>query len=357
MIEPTDCSGFSAVDLFCGIGGLTHGLIRAGIPVRAGIDLDSSCKYSYESNNKIPFFEKDVSTLSSGFVLDLFDDTSKKILVGCAPCQPFSTHTQKIKKREQNNKWPLLYSFSRIVRSCEPEIISMENVPSIVRYAPFIDFLSNLKKKNYFTSYSIINCADYGVPQNRKRLVLLASKFDTIDLIAPTHSKSQYSTVYEAIGSLEKIGSGEISVSDPLHKAQKLSDVNLLRIKKSKPGGSWHDWEEDLRCKCHLKKTGATYSSVYGRMEWDKPAPTITTQFYNYGSGRFGHPEQNRALSLREGAILQSFPSDYHFFDPEQNYKTPIDVVGRHIGNAVPVILGEVIGLSIINHIRSQNVN
>jgi DNA (cytosine-5)-methyltransferase 1 len=153
-----------------------------------------------------------------------------------------------------------------------------------------------------------------------------------------------------AIGNLEPIEAGTSSKKDRLHKSAALSKVNLKRIKKSVPGGSWRDWNEDLRADCHRKETGNTYVSVYARMEWDKPAPTITTQFFGFGTGRFGHPEQDRALSIREGAILQTFPSEYEFIPTT----SPVGFkkLGKYIGNAVPVRLGEIIGKSIIRHLE-----
>ena len=135
-----------------------------------------------------------------------------------------------------------------------------------------------------------------------------------------------------------------------MHRSSSLSQINLRRIQQSVPGGTWRDWDDDLKLKCHKKDSGTTFPSVYGRMEWDKPSPTITTQFYGYGNGRFGHPEQNRAISLREGAILQSFPDDYIFVDEEHPAKKR--ELGTHIGNAVPVELGRAIGVSIQRHIE-----
>jgi len=155
--------------------------------------------------------------------------------------------------------------------------------------------------------------------------------------------------VRDAISHLPPIGAGEVCESDRMHQSSMLSPINLQRIRSSKPGGTWRDWQSGIVANCHKKSTGRTYPSVYGRMGWDKPAPTITTQFYGFGNGRFGHPEQNRAISLREGAILQSFPDDYAFArDDEPILKKSI---GRLIGNAVPVKLGEAIGKSILYHI------
>jgi DNA (cytosine-5)-methyltransferase 1 len=184
-------------------------------------------------------------------------------------------------------------------------------------------------------------------------LVLLASKLEEIEIIPKTHSPSRYRTVRNAIGKLETIEDGAISLKDSMHRSWNLSHLNKKRIRQSLPGGTWLDWDEELRCKCHRKNSGQSYSAVYGRMCWDKPAPTITTQFYSYGTGRFGHPTQNRALSLREGALLQTFPKYYDFIDPEQ----PIyfSRIGTHIGNAVPVRLGLIIGRSIKKHIKDYN--
>jgi DNA (cytosine-5)-methyltransferase 1 len=343
--------GFSAVDLFCGAGGLTYGLLTAGIPVKAGVDVDARCRYAYETNNDAAFVKKDVATLSSGLVRELFDDVEKKILVGCAPCQPFSSHTQKMKNRDTDSQRNLLYSFCRLVRSIEPEIVSLENVPNLVKYAPFENLLSILNRMEYFTTYSTVDCERFGVPQLRKRLVLLASKLGPISLPAPTHPPDKLASVRKAIEHLDKLDHGNASKKDPLHRAAKLSALNLKRISSSKPGGSWHDWNEEMRSPCHSRTSGRSYTSSYGRMEWDKPAPTITTQFYNYGSGRFGHPEQNRALTLREGAILQTFPERYEFVDPSRQSSINMKEIGMFIGNAVPVKLGETIGLAIQENI------
>lgn len=340
-----------AVDLFCGIGGLTHGIQEAGIKVLAGIDIDGSCKYAYTVNNKTPFIEKSIDEVRSEEINNLYKKEAVKILMGCAPCQPFSRYSYRyIKEGYKDDKWKLLYEFKRLVEEIKPEIVSMENVPKLAKEIVFEDFVNALKELDYNIYWEIINCAKYGVPQNRYRLVLLASNLGPISLIEPIYDESTYKTVKDAISYLEPIKHGETSKQDSMHRASKLSKINLKRIRQSVPGGKWTDWDESLILKCHKKKTGRTYKSVYGRMEWGKPSPTITTQFYGYGNGRFGHPEQDRAISLREGAILQSFPIDYKFFD--DNNKLPNRVIGTHIGNAVPVKLGEKIGISIINHIK-----
>ncbi len=341
-----------AVDLFCGIGGLTKGLSLSGIDVAAGFDIDEGCKFAYESNNDAKFIAKDVSDVTAEEIIRFFPKDAIRMIVGCAPCQPFSRYSLRYRKHgRKDDKWKLLYSFSRIVRECVPDIVSMENVPSLANEKVFDDFVQQLRALDYHVDWKVVFCPDYGVPQKRKRLVLLASRLGSIQLIPPLYKKKEYKTVRMAIGELPPITDGQVCKTDSLHRASKLSDLNKKRIEQSVPGGTWRDWDEELRLMCHSKRTGTTYPSVYGRMKWDEPSPTITTQFYGYGNGRFGHPEQNRALSLREGAILQSFPDDYIFADDEHPFQKR--ELGIHIGNAVPVELGYAIGISIQKHIEN----
>ncbi|WP_277056458.1 DNA cytosine methyltransferase [Treponema socranskii] len=342
-----------AVDLFCGVGGLTYGLQKAGIPVVAGIDIDGSCEYAYTQNNHAQFIKKSIEEVTGKEVCALFRGVDVKVLVGCAPCQPFSSHQKDKKHRSKHKDWKLLYQFSRLVKEVRPHIVSMENVPELKKETVFLDFVSTLKEENYVVNYDVVNVADYGVPQRRKRLILLASQRQEIKIPAPTHN--QHITVQDAIGNLPIVQAGKADKNDGLHIAPALSNLNLQRIKHSIPGGTWRDWPDELKLRCHKSETGQTYTSVYGRMRWDDLSPTITTQFIGYGTGRFGHPDQDRALTLREGAILQSFPPNYQFVSP----KEPIQIkkIARHIGNAVPPRLGEVIGQSIINTLLKNSKN
>jgi DNA (cytosine-5)-methyltransferase 1 len=346
----------SAVDLFCGIGGLSYGLEKVGINVNAGIDIDESCRYTFETNCKTEFINKDIQEISGVELNSLYGKNDTRVLVGCAPCQPFSSYTYK-KNKDKDSRWQLLYEFSRLVKESEPVIVSMENVPTLLNFkeAPvFYDFVDSLKKSGYHVWYKIIYSPDYGIPQKRKRLVLLASKLGDIEILPPTHSPENYVTVKDAIGHLDIINSGEYSKNDFIHKASLLSDKNLKRIKQSVPGGSWkRDWDDELKLACHTSEKGKTYTSVYGRMKWDEPSPTMTTFCTGVGNGRFGHPEQDRAISLREAAILQSFPEDYKFADNLEDLK--FAKASKHIGNAVPPKLGEIIGKSIIKHLKEYD--
>lgn len=346
----------SAIDLFCGIGGLSYGFNKSGIEIKAGIDIDESCQYAFETNCKSKFISKDISNITGNELNALYHEKDIKVLVGCAPCQPFSSYSYKNDK-QKDQRWKLLYEFSRLIKEVNPVIVSMENVPTLLNFkkAPvFSNFVKSLKDDGYFVWYSIVYAPDYGIPQKRKRLVLLASKKGEIKLLPPTHKAEQYISVRDAIGNLDKIKSGETSENDFLHRASKLSEKNLKRIKQSKQGGSWkRDWDENLKLECHKNEKGKNYVSIYGRMKWSEPSPTMTTLCTGIGNGRFGHPEQDRAISLREAAIFQSFPSDYKFVDKPENLK--VVQLSRHIGNAVPPRLGEIIGQSIIEHLKEYS--
>lgn len=345
---------FQAVDLFCGVGGLSYGMKQNGINIAAGIDFDATCEFAFCTNVRSRFIHKDILEVTGKEIMDLYSKGKRRILVGCAPCQPFSNHTYKIKNKKdiskEDNRWSLLNEFSRLINETQPEIVSMENVPKIVNHAIFDDFIKNLHQNGYFiSSYNKpVYCPDYGIPQRRQRLVLLASKLGPIELIPSTHSV--YQTVKDAIKDVRPIAHGEVDVHDILHRARKLSPLNLRRIKALKEGESWTSFEDqDLVAPCHKAENGKKFTSVYGRMSWNDVAPTITTHCIGLSNGRFGHPEQDRAISLREAALLQSFPASYQFVSA--TYPFSVGAIARHIGNAVPPRLGEVIAKSIKLHI------
>lgn len=339
----------TAIDLFCGAGGLTNGLEKSGIKVNLGVDIDPACEYPYSANNSGAFLEQSVTNISGNYIQGFFKNGSIRLLAGCAPCQTFSSHNRKF--NNPDDRWRLLLDFSRLIKEILPELVTMENVPGLLKKDVFATFKNTLIDLGYTVNYKVVNCSEYGLPQNRRRLVLLASKLGAIQLLEPNDlTNNTHKTVREAIGNIESIEAGNCSSTDPLHKSSELSALNLKRIKASRPGGTWRDWPKPLVANCHKKPNGEKFLSVYARMEWGKPSPTITTQFLGFSKGRFGHPEQNRALSLREGAILQGFPKRYKFTKKGEEPKNTI--IGRLIGNAVPVTLGHLIGKSIINHIQ-----
>lgn len=336
-----------AVDLFCGVGGLTYGLQQGGINVKAGYDIEHNCKYPYEANNSAQFIAQSVTEVTGEDIQAFWSKGVIRVLAGCAPCQPFSSIATANFNRQEHAKWGMLFHFSRLVCETMPEFVTMENVPGVVREEPFKAFVQTLEQQGFNVVYGVLDAANYGAPQHRKRLVLLASRLGAISLPEMTHpNKGDLITVRKAIAHLPRLESGEVSPHDPLHKAAKLNALNQQRILASREGGTWRDWPESLRADCHKKESGRHSSGVYGRMRWDSPAPTMTTLCYGYGNGRFGHPEQHRGISLREAAIFQSFPESYQFAPPGK--EVSMKHTGRMIGNAVPPKLGEAIAKALL---------
>ena len=338
--DPSEENGFEvqAVDVFCGIGGLTRGLRTAGIRVVAGADVDPSCRYAYEINNPdTTFLEADIRDIGFSDLEPHFGTSDLVALVGCAPCQPFSAHTRGTGSTDD---CALVGEFARLVRECAPDLVSMENVPGLAKHDSFGDLIGLLKDLDYHIRFDILNFHDYGVPQRRRRLVMLASRCGPITLPKPT---GQTAKVADFIRDLEPIAAGQTCPNDSVHTCLPLSPTNLERIQQSKPGGTWKDWDEKLVSPCHSR---AHYPASYGRMQWNEPSSTITTQFCYYSTGRFGHPSEDRAISVREAALLQTFPTDYKLVDPDTS--VPIHRLARHVGNAVPVKIGELIGESLL---------
>ena len=341
----------AVVDLFCGIGGLSHGFYKEGFKVAAGIDSDPSCEYAFETNNEARFVNKPIEDITPNELSKLFGDVRTKVLIGCAPCQPFSPYNRT---KTKTNKWKLLRDFSRLIAGVKPDIVSMENVPHLRNYQVFEEFVSVLEGLGYFVSVHFVFCPDYGIPQRRRRMVLIASKYGDVPLIARTHLPSEYRTVYDAIGRLRPLESGGKDPKDPMHRCRKLSPLNLKRVRSTPEGKAWQTWNYSLRPKCLRKKKNRSFRAVYGRMKWDGLGSTVTTEFCNLGTGRFGHPDQDRTISLREAAILQTFPKYYKF--AENPSKIWLAEQSRHIGNAVPVRLGRAIAKSIEAHLKENHI-
>lgn len=334
------------LDLFCGVGGASYGFMKAGFGLAAGVDIDQTCKDVYETNVGAPFVSRDISDVKNAELRGLLGNSDARVIIGCAPCQPFSNYTQ----RREDSRWLLLHALGNQVCRAKPELVFVENVPSLTRHADgqtFLKFVKELEQAGYSVTHEVLNLSQYGLPQNRSRLILLASKLGKIEKLS-TSLRLQEVCVGDAIGHLPSLKAGERSSQDRLHACAGLTGKNLDRIKFSRQGGTWRDWPEELRANCHSKSSGRAYSSIYGRMSWDRPAPTITTKFTNYGSGRFGHPHQDRAISLREGAVLQSFPEDFDFLVGRE--RLSITSTARHIGNAVPPLVAEFVA----NHMREH---
>ena len=350
------------IDLFCGIGGITRGFVDEWFRVVAGIDIMEGCKFGYEANNSgAQFIHKDIRDVTPEELnKHYWKDCDMKILVGCAPCQPFSGMNNNkgdyfYDSDKANSRSPL-DKFAELVESIKPDIVSMENVANLMnetKYPAFSHFLETLRKNGYTVDYKVVDASAYGVPQKRKRLVLLASRLWEIKLIPPTHEKPV--TVRETIGWLPRMGIGETHPSDRYHRTQQMSNLNKERIKWiPKDWGNLTKAPEHLIPECHKKGTGKSYShGVYARMRWDEPSPTLTTLCLGIGNGRYGHPEQDRAISVREAALIQTFPMDYEF--AKENEEWSSHDIAKYIGNAVPVKLGQAIAKSIKNHIQSYS--
>ena len=345
------------VDFFCGCGGTSAGFRAAGARVLAGIDNDRSSGLTFARNfPEALFIGSDIKNVAFADLEDVVGSAGSSPLVfsACAPCQPFSK--QRRGPRKDDAKAPLLLELMRFVRHFMPTCIFIENVPGMQRGLnsefPLQEFESSITDLGYFMTIKIISSAQYGIPQRRLRLVALASLLDAIDIPKPTHGPGtdtpNYSTVREWIGDLPPLEAGEKHSTIPNHRAAGLSDLNLKRIRATPEGGSRTDWPDDLLPPCHSNGYDG-HTDVYGRMAWDAPATGLTTRCISYSNGRFGHPDpgQDRAISVREAACLQTFPRDFIF---EGNWES----MGRQIGNAVPVRLAQVFGAHIAEHIAER---
>jgi len=248
------------VDLFCGVGALSHGLKLAGCKIVAGYDVDGRCKYAFETNNDATFYPCDVSRLKAPEISAHFSGEGPSVLAGCAPCQPFSTYKQRY---DEDPQWGLVRKFAELAVEVAPDFVTMENVPALLRYKGgyvFEEFKSLLEAAGYQVSHTVAECEKFGVPQRRRRLVVLASRSGQALKLKP--NDSGYRSVRDAIGELPPLTAGATSDSDPLHTASALSPKNLRRIKASRPGGTWRDWPVELRADCHRRRSGKTYPGV-----------------------------------------------------------------------------------------------
>lgn len=315
----------------------------------AGFDLDPACAYPFETNIGASFVENDVRHLKRDHLTSLWPEGNLRMLTGCAPCQPFSPHRRGA-DTSKDADWSLLTEFGRLVTATKPDIVSMENVSRLGSTRVFRNFVRRLQRLGYWVDWRSCYGPEYGLPQHRRRLMLLGSILGPIEIPRGHVRAPDFRTVRQTIGKLPAIESGEVHRTDPLHRARRLSALNLERIRMSEPGGTWMDWPQSLRAPCHQRESGSTFKNVYARMEWDMPAPTITTLCHNFGTGRFGHPEQDRPISLREAAMLQGFPRDYAFVRPRG--AVSFDHHGRLIGNAVPPPMAAAIGAEVIAHME-----
>ena len=332
---------------------MSCGMQQAGIEVIAGIEIDEACRLTYEANIKeAKFIHKDViefKTSELGNIINIKKNDDKLIFIGCSPCQFWSVmRTDKTQSRASKN---LLCEFLKFIEYYNPGYIIVENVPGILKNiteSKLKLFIEALKKRNYNVQYKIVNLNDYGVPQSRKRFTLLANRIGE-ELLFP-NIKPTKPTVRSTIGNYNKfpkIGAGHKDTTNFMHTTAGLSEINIKRLKLTPcDGGTRENWADtDMQLETY-KRNNVCFKDTYGRMFWDKPAPTITTKFFSISNGRFAHPEQLRPISLREGAALQTFPNDYKFKG------TSTAGIAKMIGNAVPPHYSKQLGLAIINSFR-----
>ena len=338
-----------AIDFFCGAGGLTRGLLNAEIKVLAGVDNDERLRETYTHNNKPSrFINKDINNINIHELREELgiQNGDSTLYAACTPCQPFSTLNRQDSK--DDNRKTLLLTFAEIVKEYPPDFILVENVPGLNNGAGkeiYKKFKKILKECGFSNrAADLLDAKHFEVPQTRKRFILLASRRGSISLPIPQTDPDQFVTVRKCIENYPEIVDGEESKDYPNHVARKLKSHHK-RIVKAVPknGGSRKDvTDTSILLKCHQEKPNA-HRDVFGRMTWDKPGPTLTSRCTDIYSGRFTHPEQDRGISLREAAALQTFEDNYEFFG------TSIGEIARQIGNAVPVKLAEYLGKSIID--------
>jgi DNA (cytosine-5)-methyltransferase 1 len=319
-----------AIDLFAGAGGMTLGLKRAGFKVVAAVEIDALACKTYGANHpEVRLWEKDIRNLAAADVLeDLgLQPGDLSLVAGCPPCQGFSSLTTLNGKREVDDpRNDLVLEYERFIREMKPRAVMMENVPGLASDPRMHALCEMLEGLGYpvRSGLKVLNAVDYGVPQRRRRLVMLAVEGSVVPFGRPRDSQI---TVQDTIADLPEVGSS----GDSLHDlAEKRSPVVMARIAAiPKDGGSRADLGSDAQLPCHKDTDG--FKDIYGRMSWKKPAPTITGGCVNPSKGRFLHPEEDRAITLREAALLQGFPPEYSFCLDKGKF-----AAAGLIGNALP---------------------
>ncbi|PGE31565.1 DNA cytosine methyltransferase [Bacillus wiedmannii] len=377
----------TALDLFCGAGGVSQALKQYGNIVGA-VEYDPIIAETYKLNHgEEHLIVKDIRKISSEDWLEYVKLPPGKLdlLVATPPCQGFSRHSRKKITENKDERNELILEISKVVNIFHPKFIMLENVDNIINFKVFHNFLEELVnlevdgtkrfnlKPSYHINFKVVNANSYGVPQKRKRLILLAKKIDSFpntDAVLNISDKNipfikkpleiwpkevSAPTLGEYLSrfNISPLKAGEKDQNDPLHIASGLSDLNLRRIKATpNNGGSRDAWPEELLLNCHRKKN-VSFSDVYGRMDYNRFAPTITCGCTSYSKGRFGHPIEDRAITLREAALIQTFPMDYKFTGSitGEPYKGAKHNIATQIGNAVPVKLAEAFVREIVKYV------
>jgi len=344
-------------DFFSGAGGASRGFQDAGMEIALALDRDLDACSTFQTNfPAATFISANIEEISVGSIAEQVNKfrPNPVLFCGCAPCQPFTHQNTSRPSERDDGRVPLLDIFGRFVERCLPDLVFVENVRGIQhcdrRRGPLGRFLQRLDGCDYQHTEEPVALAKYGVPQSRTRFVLLASRHGPIGLPPPTHgprlSQPDYLTVRDAIHDLPPIVAGEQHPVDPCHRAAGLSPINLRRVRNTPEGGGHTDWPDPLRLDCHRR---GGFTDVYGRMAWDRPASCLTTKCHSLSNGRYGHPEQDRAISIREAARLQTFPDDFTF-------SGTLTSLARQIGNAVPARFTRLVGEHMLQHLTQHGV-
>ncbi len=338
-------------DFFSGAGGASCGFRNAGLDIALGVDKDKDCSATFQMNfPEALFLQKNISTLTPEDIEPIINKGhGVRLFCGCAPCQPFSKQNKN--RKSFDDRLNLLESFGNFVKHFIPEYVFIENVPGLqnihsAKKGPLGGFLALLNDLGYYVKCDVVYSCDYGVPQRRARLVLIASTLGPVRFPKPFYGPGRtypYRKVEDLISGLPSLNAGECDPADQDHCAAPLSELNLARLRATPPGGSHRDWPDELKLSCHINHDGHT--DAYGRLAWQKMAGALTTKCVSLSNGRFGHPDQDRALSVREAAFLQTFPSRWKF-------SGTLWTKARQVGNAVPPILSFRFGKMIAAHYR-----
>lgn len=336
----------TAIDLFCGAGGLTQGLKQAGFNVLGAVEVNSTFAESYMLNHPTTcLYTDDITNLKVSDMREklLLEVGELDLLAGCPPCQGYSTIGTRNRGEKNDPRNALVYQIVRFAKALNPKTIMMENVPVLASDGRMTSVLELLKDIGYHTDVKVLNMIHYDVPQTRKRMIMLASRLDNIEVENKTVDANEYKTVRKAIGVLE---STEES-NDPLHNyvVRRSTHITEMISLVPKDGGSRTDLPDEYQLECHKKTTG--FKDVYGRMSWDYPSPTITGGCISPSKGRFLHPEKNRAITLREASLLQTFPRNYKF-----SLSSGREGVATMIGNALPPAFIEHHARHLVEHIQ-----
>ena len=349
-----------AVDLFAGGGGLTLGIKRAGFSLLAAVEIEKHAFATFTANHpEVKAYKQDIRSINGDDLKVLAPNGVISLLAGCPPCQGFTSLTSKYKRADSRNK--LVREMARLVEETQPQAVMMENVPGLAgRGRPLLDeFLKRIGRLGYESTVKVLQVADYGVPQNRRRLVVLAGHGFQIPIPKPTHSKDgsdeliPWRTVRDTIYGLpEPITLAEAKEHATVehsnwHLIRSISQANKLRLRHAQAGEPWSQIPENLRPECH-RGTYFGFGNVYGRMAWNEVAPTITAGCTTLSKGRFGHPEMHRTISVREAALLQTLPLDYKIDTPYMDYACSI------VGNALPCDFAEVLAKECYHAVRTR---